>query len=257
VLKGGGSIKDMNENEVADEKCESNETENPNLKRHSSASKTKISEDSPPKRRNLISEYKQRTPKKSPYKTPTKRKTPRLRCLNVCCRVGFSTKRAKLHHERFLCQFNKLSADEAFNSSSNTSGDNEKNCRFCDQVFTHARSRVRHEKNQHSASSTTSSRTFHRTPDQTAITLEFPNSPHHQQSTFNQDWKTPKRSQTETEKFECSFCKQTFQRLYRLKLHEGSCTFQEPQTLHQPDIRIPRIKMAEHCEKLTNILGFA
>ena len=146
VLKGGG--KDLNGTNKMSEKGHSPT----NLKRDASSSHQKNPDEVSPKRRKLLNEYKQRTPKKSPLKTPTKRQTPRLRCKNPLCRVGFSTARAKHQHERFMCPFLKSSPMEVLSGSSNKSAEFERNCRFCELVFSHARSRVRHEQNKHQTS---------------------------------------------------------------------------------------------------------
>ena len=103
-------------------------------------------EESPTKRRRLVVEYKQRTPKKSPLKTPTTRKTPRLKCRNIFCRIGFSSQKAKLFHERFQCSFNEpKSVSPAFSPALK----DDCVCRFCDMVFSASRSRHRHEKKLH------------------------------------------------------------------------------------------------------------
>ena len=102
--------------------------------------------ETPTKKSKLLREYKQVTPNKSPMKTPTKRKTPRLRCKNIFCRVGFATQRAKLSHERFQC-CNK----EPLKFSPGQK--DLKECRFCSLTFTESRNRIRHEGNVHHAGS--------------------------------------------------------------------------------------------------------
>ena len=162
MLRGGGPPTDINEN-VEHKPSEDGKESPKHLKRH--ASQCNPSEESPPKRNKLLNEYKQRTPRKSPHKTPTKKKTPRLKCHNVLCRVGFTSSKSKLRHERFLCPYRKTSPSPILplsSSSHATSTENEKTCRFCDKTFSNIRNRVRHEKNKHqlSGSSSVSSKLF-------------------------------------------------------------------------------------------------
>ena len=108
---------------------------------------------SPIKRRKLVSEYKQRTPRKSPLKTPIKRKIRRLKCVNASCNVGFSTQRAKESHERFNCPFDIPNLSSPILNFSLHDG---RDCRVCGLSFGAPRSRVRHEQNIHNISSTAS-----------------------------------------------------------------------------------------------------
>ena len=125
------------------------EEEKGNMTKSGSVSRKRqvpVKAETPSKKSKILREYKQVTPKKSPTKTPTKRKTPRLRCKNVLCRVGFATQRAKLFHERFQC-----CTKEPVKFSPGQ--EDLKECRFCSQVFTESRSRIRHERNVHHAGS--------------------------------------------------------------------------------------------------------
>lgn len=264
MLRGGGGERDLNQN-ITDKNKSDSQQSPPILKRQVSQSKKQHLEESPPKRRKILSDYKQRTPKKSPHKTPTKRKTPRLRCKNVCCRVGFSTNRAKLHHERFLCSFSMFSAKEVLSSSSNTSGETEKNCRFCNQLFSQSRNRIRHEQNKHQGEA----QDIPISPCPLDSSFGSPNVETQNDLETPPDWKTPtssfRRKVFRTEAggegdpsvlfSQCRYCGQTFARLYRCNLHEETCTFKVPQTLKE--LNIPRIRIVKNSEKLSKVLGYA
>ena len=249
------------------------------MKRNAPFSHQKNPDELSPKRRKLLSDYKQRTPKKSPHKTPTKRKTPRLRCINQSCRVGFSTARAKIQHERFLCPLIKSSRLEVLSNSSN-SAEVEKNCRFCDMVFSQAASRVRHEQNKHRTSASASPVSDSKVMSSPAANLSVSpllssDVPEQNEPDLNDNWKTPKSSRHSMvfgsvsssgsdknkldDKSECHFCKQKFVRSYRRHLHEESCIFKLPEMFKEASIlcQIPRLKLIKHSERLTNMLGYA
>ena len=262
MLKGGGLTMDKNKNIL--QKPGEDVKESPtHLKRH--ASQGRHSEDSPPKRSKLLNEYKQRTPRKSPHKTPTKKKTPRLKCQNVLCRVGFTSSKSKLRHERFLCPYRKTSPSPLLRLSSSshaTSTENEKTCRFCDKTFSNLSSRVRHERNKHqlSGSSSASSQLFDSpTPDLHIPQESFELTPSPQLES-SPHWRTPKRlfkrksQNNNDQKLECKFCKQSFRRLYSQKLHEESCSFKVPPEL--AFIQVPRVRIVQQCEKLASMLNF-
>ena len=167
------------------------------------------SEESIPKRRKILSDYKQRTPRKSPLKTPTKRKTPRLRCENVLCRVGFSTKKAKLQHERFSCPFLKSPLEALSSSTTTSAGGDDKQCRFCDKVFTEVKSRKRHERDQHQASGSSRKNASNSFSSLPAMNVEV-----------DMNWNTPRCSdKMDNSESKCKFCHQGIKSSYRLSLH--------------------------------------
>ena len=222
------------------------------------------SEESIPKRRRIISDYKQRTPRKSPLKTPTKRRTPRLRCENVLCRVGFSTKRAKLQHERFSCPFLKSPMEASSSSTTTSAGGDNKHCRFCDKVFTEVKSRKRHERDQHQGSGSSGASVASRalgypTPESRQNASDSFNSMPGLSSEVDMNWNTPRCSnKMNNSESKCKFCHQGITSSYRLRFHETSCIFQVPQALFQdPSVCIPRIRIIENSEKLKDVLGYA
>ena len=197
----------------------------------------------------------------------------------MLCRVGFSTQRAKLQHERYSCPFIESSPLDVLSSSSNKSVDS-KTCRFCEKVFSEVRSRKRHEINQHKSSASISSgdsgRKLDRVKDLGVGILEgLPDSPILQEPCLdmNANWKTPTSSikglanNRNARSFEvevihneissCKFCHQVYKTQYRLSVHEETCTFKVPQILKDGCFKIPRIRIVPNCENLTDMLGFA
>ena len=222
------------------------------------------SDESLPKRRKILMDYKQRTPRKSPLKTPTKRKTPRLRCENVLCRVGFSTKRAKLQHERFSCPFIKSPLEALSSSSTTSAGGNENQCRFCDKVFSEVRNRKRHERDQHQSSVSSGASVASQvprcaTPESRANASSLISYQPGLSSEVDINWNTPRGADKMKDSSSiCKFCHQGIKSSYRLSFHEISCTFQVPQILLQDsNVCIPRVRILENCEKLKDVIGYA
>ena len=162
-LRGGGSSYEEDRSKLTGKG--SREENSGNLGKKAQKRLVLDFEQSPNKRRRIVSEYKQRTPRKSPptnatptkrkvatpvkmkTSTPMKRKTPRLKCMNLSCRVGFSSHKAKTFHERFQCQF---STPTTCCPTSSLPLEDECVCRICGKDFTTSRSRARHEKDIHS-----------------------------------------------------------------------------------------------------------
>ena len=207
VLKGGAVTHPNNANSIDKDQGENIEkiVNSPVRKPKKSPTGSKrrhvvklFDEESPPKKRKLLNEYKQRTPRKSPHKTPTKRRTPRLRCGDVLCRVGFSTQRAKEQHERFTCPFIESSPLDILSSLSNQSADS-KTCRYCNKVFSEAKNRKRHEIDQHRGSASilsggSGNRLFERDVESEANIHEGPPDtqiPQEPCMDINANWKTP------------------------------------------------------------------
>ena len=142
-LKGGGSVDESFNNNAVGIVTKQNSVS----KKQHLASTDLLK--SPAKRRKLISDYKQITPRKSPLKTPTKRKVRRLRCSNVSCNVGFGSQQAKDLHERFYCSFTNTKSAELSTVSPSISLKDEKVCRVCGMKFSASRHRARHELNIH------------------------------------------------------------------------------------------------------------
>ena len=76
-------------------------------------------DESSPRNRRVLSVYKHLKTFRSP-KTPKKVRPRKFCCANILCKVQFSTKRAKLHHERFQCPH----VSGVGTNSSTTSSDN-------------------------------------------------------------------------------------------------------------------------------------
>ena len=145
VLRGGGDH-DINANEEIKGKAEK-------YKQSSVSRKRKVETEfiESPTQRKLITDYKQKSLKRSPLKTSKRRKIPRLKCINASCRVGFSSLKAKIHHERFKCSVITHDHDASTLSpvSPSVSSNDEKECCICGAIFAASRSRVRHERDAH------------------------------------------------------------------------------------------------------------
>ena len=225
-------------------------------------------------RRLSFSTRRKRTPLKKVH-TPVKRKIPRLKCGNVHCNVGFSSEKTRLFHQRFHCVF------KAPTSSPSVS---ENNCRYCSQVFTLPRHRIRHERNVHSMSTTSSPANSKKSSSEDLTKSPTSSSGHSVRSVrtrassisddFNLNWVAPRTDSlndihddgvniiNEAVASEdcsitlptgwCNYCKTVIQRSDKLRQHVKDCYFKVPGHLEAYEIQPFKVRILKKCHDLAS-----
>ena len=229
---------------------------------------------SPASRSKLLSEYKQKLQTKSPAKSNSlKRKTQRLKCQNEFCRVGFTTKRAREHHEIFVCSFRSSSnANEVQICDPLVSDENT--CRYCGKKFSNKRNRKRHEVDVHYHSDSSSvdsmsgnSRSTVQRQSISSLSSEGDANENLHSSSyydFNENVYTVDNSHIDTVQVgnitpikKCRFCYAVNIDASKFKRHEEACIFKLPKVLSLSSIKIPQVRLLANCEILNNLLGYA